>query len=231
MAKRDSHFRDSWLERVTAAPDLSDAVRVLLMVLARKMTAAGYVSIPRHDLAKQIGRSPRRVTDRIQSAILANYLAVVRSGCPGHTAEYQAMVPAGGDGARARTKRLGSTGAADRTNPSGRSAANISGLSSAPPWLRRDGADGGPTNARASEDQNRASLRHNSAGGVAQSPSVRELLSDEQQANYAPRDAVRLPLRRDPDCYSCQVESVMPSQLCPNHSTRNSGIRSEVRSR
>ena len=86
--------RDEWRAEVIKSSRISDSVRVVLIVLADTMTDAGYVSIPRSAIARAINRSPRRVTERLELAREAGYLAIVRparpeahSGVRGHVAE------------------------------------------------------------------------------------------------------------------------------------------------
>lgn len=84
-------------------PHITDSTRVVLLVLADHMTDHGYVSVPRSTIAKTINRSHRRVTERLQDARTAGLLDVVRSGRPGRTAEYVAVIPTS-HGADGRTK-------------------------------------------------------------------------------------------------------------------------------
>lgn len=86
-------LRDRWREIVLASPHITDSVRVVLLVLADHMTDHGYVSVPRSTIARTIHRSPRRVTERLERAREAGLLDVVRSGRPGRTAEYVAVIP------------------------------------------------------------------------------------------------------------------------------------------
>ena len=100
MVSRRTGLRDRWRMVVLASPHITDSVRVVLLVLADHITDRGYVSVPRSTIAETISRSPRRVTERLEKARDAGLLAVVRSGQPGRTAEYVAVIPAphGADG-------------------------------------------------------------------------------------------------------------------------------------
>lgn len=97
MTARDG-LRDRWRAEVYRSPLISDSVRVVLLVLADHMTSRGYVSVPRTKLAAKLGRSPRRITERLEKARAAGFLDVVRNGRPGQTAEYVATFPDGADG-------------------------------------------------------------------------------------------------------------------------------------
>jgi hypothetical protein len=107
------------------------------LVLADRMTDMGYVSMPRSELASVLNRTPRRITDRIQSAKDKGFLDVVRTGAPGRTAEYFGVIPVGAD---ARTKR---DGAVSSTH-SGADG------STKQPWAKRTphGADVGEASTR-----------------------------------------------------------------------------------
>lgn len=91
--------RDKWRVEILRTSRVPDSVRVVLLVMHDYMTDAGYVSVPRSKLAEILNRSPRRVTERIKTAIDAGLLAVVQSGRPGQTARYMAVMPSkGADG-------------------------------------------------------------------------------------------------------------------------------------
>ena len=86
-------FRDRWHNEVWTTPDIPDGCRVLLLALVPYMDAKGYVSVPRDVLAERIGRPARRVAERTDQALAANYLARVKRGQKGVTAVYRAMLP------------------------------------------------------------------------------------------------------------------------------------------
>jgi hypothetical protein len=129
-------FRDRWRAEVIRSTTIPDSTKVLLIVLADTMTDAGMVSVPRTALAKALNRSPKRVTERIKLAHEAGYLDTVRSGKPGRTAEYQAVLPGESHGAPVRTNRVVRFQGPSMVQPS------------APPKLGQHGAPVGPTNAR-----------------------------------------------------------------------------------
>jgi hypothetical protein len=141
-----SRRRDEWRAEVIRSARISDAVRVVLLVLADTMTDGGYVSVPRSALAKTINRSPHRITERLKLAREAGYLAIVRPAMPNRTAEYVATLPDLSGGAPVRTSRRGTP---VRTSEV-RSADPIQVPPSAPQADGVRGADGGTPNARAS---------------------------------------------------------------------------------
>jgi hypothetical protein len=96
-------FRERWRREVWRTQRVSDSVRVVLLLLAEDMAANGQVSVPRSELAERLGRSPKRVTERLRVAIEAGLLARVMAGQPRTTAVYAAVLPAGSGGAPVRT--------------------------------------------------------------------------------------------------------------------------------
>ncbi len=130
MNRREG-LRDRWRATVLRSPHITDSVRVVLLILADHMTEKGYVSIPRTAIADAIGRTPRRVTERLEKARDAGLLDVVRSGRPGRTAEYVAVIPSplGADG---RT-----THGADCSTHSWRTGAPSETGISTPAWCGR----------------------------------------------------------------------------------------------
>lgn len=137
-----------WIAEVLRSPHITDSVRVLLIVMAEYMTAAGYVTVPRAELADRIGRNPRRVTERIESAKGAGFLQVVRSGRPGLTAGYNATVPAPSHGADGCTNE----GCGRVHQPHGAVSSTHRWRTGAPSKTDTHGADGGPASTRARID-------------------------------------------------------------------------------
>lgn len=88
------NMRDRWEQEVWTTTDITDGCRVLLLALAKNMDAKGYVSVPRTELARQIGRNERRVGERLEQAVESHYLTRVRRGQKGVTSVYRAMLPA-----------------------------------------------------------------------------------------------------------------------------------------
>lgn len=86
-------LRTTWRRLVLRTHAITDATRVVLLVLADEMRQDGYVSVPRKDIAARLGRSERRVQQRIADAREAGLLTVIRPGYRGHTAEYRAVLP------------------------------------------------------------------------------------------------------------------------------------------
>jgi hypothetical protein len=99
-------FRDAWRREVLRSGRISDSVRVLLLVLADNIRGKDRISLPRNEIAKTLGRSPQRITERIHLACEAGFLDRVSSGKPGRTAVYQALIPRS-EGPRVRTSRKG----------------------------------------------------------------------------------------------------------------------------
>lgn len=97
MSRGRSGLRDRWRdEAVIPHGEIGDACKVLLLVMATKMTDAGYLSgVSRERLADLLGVHPRRVAERIATATRHGLLTKIGGGYPGHTAEYVATIPAG----------------------------------------------------------------------------------------------------------------------------------------
>lgn len=92
--RHDAALRDRWRATLWRAP-VSDATRILLLLLADHMRTDGHVSVPRAELAATLGRTERRVNDRIKEARAAGLLDCIAAGRPGRTAEYVALLPKG----------------------------------------------------------------------------------------------------------------------------------------
>jgi hypothetical protein len=142
--------RDEWRTEVIRSSLISDSVRVVLLVLADTMTDTGCVSVPRSRIAAAINRSPRRVTERLELAREAGYLAITRAGKPGQTAAYMARLPDLSHGADGRTKPRVRTGAPQH----GADSSHHSWRTGAPTKPDTHGADGGPANTRARSSRN-----------------------------------------------------------------------------
>ncbi len=85
-----------------ASPLIKDNTRVLLLLLADHMKADRTVSVPQEKLADHIGRSKRRVTERVTAAHKAGFLSTIAGGYVGHTAVYQGLFPNSQSGTDAR---------------------------------------------------------------------------------------------------------------------------------
>jgi len=200
MSRRDG-FRDRWRVEVIRSARISDSVRVVLIVLAGRMTDAGYVSVPRTELSALIGRSPRRITERIEKAREAGYLDQVRRGRPGRTAEYQAILPGLLLGADGRTKERSS-----EDHLMVRTAATVLVRTGAPPWTAPHGADGGPTNTRVTKT-NRKSNPHQRDDGVEREHDQTQRRSDAEVPPWPPLAAVSSTSGTQPEAGNprCQV--------------------------
>lgn len=82
---------DDWRRAVFRSEQLSDRAKVLLLYLADHMTADRHVSIPRDRLGRALGRSERRITERVTEAHDAGWLSTVVRGQKGVTAVYQGL--------------------------------------------------------------------------------------------------------------------------------------------
>ncbi len=90
MSRRN--VRDRWTVEVLQSDRIGDGCRVLLLVMARGMTAGGVVSVRRDQLAETLGRHPQRVAERIGEAKRAGLLDQTGGGHRGHAAEYRATI-------------------------------------------------------------------------------------------------------------------------------------------
>ena len=85
-------LRSRWLPKVYLAP-VSDGTKLLLVLLAEDMREDGYVSVPRDELARRLGRHPGKVSARLKEAVEARLLDRVVPGHKGTTAVYRALLP------------------------------------------------------------------------------------------------------------------------------------------
>ena len=84
---------DDWRRAVYRSRTISDAVRVLLLFMADRMTADRKVSVPRSQVANSLGVSERLVTERVGAAHRAGFLDTVVRGQKGRTAVYVGLFP------------------------------------------------------------------------------------------------------------------------------------------
>ena len=91
-------YRDQWVEEVFRTPLITDSTRVALLALVPEMDESGLVSFRRQDLAARLGRSDRRVGDRIANAIDAGYLRRISRGQRNGLGRYQATLPGDSSG-------------------------------------------------------------------------------------------------------------------------------------
>ncbi len=84
---------EQWRQEVFRSP-ISANVRLLLIYMADFMRERDkHVSIPRSKMAKALGWSEQRVSERITEAIELGFLYPKSPGYRGHTAEYQGTWP------------------------------------------------------------------------------------------------------------------------------------------
>ena len=81
-----------WRRMVFRAP-VTDATRVLLLLLADEMRADLTVCVPRSELARSLDRSERRIQERIKEAKEAGLLATIVRGQKHVTAVYGGTFP------------------------------------------------------------------------------------------------------------------------------------------
>lgn len=84
---------DEWRREVFRSTVLSDRTKVLLLFLAENMREDRKVSLPRDQIARALGKSERRITERITEAHDAGWLSTVVRGQKGVTAVYQGLFP------------------------------------------------------------------------------------------------------------------------------------------
>ena len=84
-----------WRRDVFASrdPQMTGAVKVLLLYLADEMRPNGEVSVPREQLANDLGIHKARIAERLNKAIEARFLTRVQAGYPGRTAVYRRFWP------------------------------------------------------------------------------------------------------------------------------------------
>ena len=84
---------DDWRREVFRSTVLSDRTKVLLLYLAEHMREDRKVSVPREQIAKALGKSERRITERVTEAHDCGWLDTVVRGQKGITAVYQGLFP------------------------------------------------------------------------------------------------------------------------------------------
>ena len=104
---------EQWRRQVFRSPKISDPVRVYLLYLADNMRADRKVSLPRAKVAKALGKSERRISERTSAAHAAGFLSTVSAGYRGHVPVYEGIVPA----AERETPTSALSGAETRTLP------------------------------------------------------------------------------------------------------------------
>lgn len=93
MSRRPGRTVAQWRDVVFASTEISDAVRVYLLKLSEHMSADRMVSVPRSQLASELGRHEQRIAERNAAAIKAGLLGAVSPGYKGHVAVYQGLFP------------------------------------------------------------------------------------------------------------------------------------------
>lgn len=86
-------YRERWRREVFRTALITDSVRVALLALADEMDADGMVSVKREDLAGMIGKSGRRASDRITTAIEKRFLERLSRGQRNGAGRYRATLP------------------------------------------------------------------------------------------------------------------------------------------
>ena len=135
-----------WRREVYRSTTLSDRTKVLLLFLSDHMREDRKVSVPRAKIASSLGRSERRITERITEAQDHGWLSTVVRGQKGLTAVYQGLFPDALSGTDVR--------------PLNRKVSQFSGTPTSPlndaetrplngPKQAFSGTPGGPTSSRA----------------------------------------------------------------------------------
>lgn len=82
-----------WRERIWASRSVPHGCRLMLVLFAEYMNADRTVSVPREQLALELGVHASRISEWVAIAIEAGYLVRVAPGYDGHTAVYQGTRP------------------------------------------------------------------------------------------------------------------------------------------
>jgi len=195
---------------------MTEGVRVLLLVLADRMRAERYVSVPRSELAQVLDVAPRRVTERILIAKELGLLDTVAQGRPGVTAVYQGLFPSG---AHVRTTSRRKYGALGRT--SAETTDGVHGRTFTDP----DGAHGRTTAHGAGERTSTsavhgahgrpASSKHNHSSDLTSEPTARREQTPAQQrdSEEVPEHAPVLALVRVPSPAAAEQTQPLPPSL------------------
>lgn len=120
MSKGQHCRREQWRSDVLRAKQLPSSTRMFLVsVLAPHMKVDGWVSVPRADLADEMGVDERTITRHFTRARESGWLASVRGGHKGITAEYMASWPNAASGSQRGTTSvpLKATQRGTETNP------------------------------------------------------------------------------------------------------------------
>ena len=91
MIQRRAGGVEDWRREVFRSARITDATRVLLLLMADRMDANRKVSVPRSELARLLGRREQRVAERFHSAVESGLLTTVSRGHKGRTAVYQGL--------------------------------------------------------------------------------------------------------------------------------------------
>lgn len=109
--RKPPSYRRRWIEQVCRSPQITDAVKVMLLTVAdsdRKwMDDDGRLEVTQAKVAAAIGKPVRRVYDRYKAAIDAGFLEEVAKGGQGKPVAYVAVIPV--YDAAAKAKRRGNT--------------------------------------------------------------------------------------------------------------------------
>jgi len=90
---KSRHTPRDWRFAVLREPNITDATRVVLLVMVEHMRTDLTISVPRKDIAKWLNRSEKRIQERIKNAHDAGLLDTVSRGYRGHTAVYAGLFP------------------------------------------------------------------------------------------------------------------------------------------
>lgn len=89
----DGTYRGRWQDEVFGTPHVSAEVKVMLLAMSLEMDDAGCAAIPRDELAQLLRCHPRKVSEKIKTAIDAGVLRRTARGNNGRTAQFQGVIP------------------------------------------------------------------------------------------------------------------------------------------
>lgn len=141
-----------WKAAVYKHRGLTGSAKVMLLYLADHMDGRLQVSVPRRQIAADLGVNVRRVTEWTQTAVTVGFLDHVRKGRPGVTAAYAGTFPSPRGGLPAintkSTNQDTEHGAPVRTNQDTEHGAKKRTM-----WTAQHGADGGPANSKHNQSE------------------------------------------------------------------------------
>lgn len=106
--RKPPSYRKRWVEQVRRSPQITDAVKVMLLTVAdpelKWMDDDGRLEVTQAKVAAAIGKPVRRIYDRYKAAIAAGFLEEVAKGGQGKAVAYAAVIPVYDAAANARRR-------------------------------------------------------------------------------------------------------------------------------